>query len=517
MKTKNNRVIFFDTTLRDGEQSPGASLNTAEKVQIANQLAKLGVDVIEAGFPASSPGDFEAVKLIAQKVSGPIIAGLCRAHQKDIDACWDAVKYAKNPRIHIFLATSDIHIEKKLQKTRGAVLQMAINSVKYARTLCKDVEFSAEDAVRSNFDYLCKVIESVIDAGATTVNIPDTVGYAMPQEYGTMIKNLIACVRNINKAVVSVHCHNDLGLAVANSLSALSNGARQIECTINGIGERAGNAALEEIVMSLKTRKPFFNLTYGINTHEIARTSKLVSTLTGIPVQPNKAIVGENAFAHEAGIHQDGVLKERLTYEIMNPEDVGVNSNTLVLGKHSGRHALAKRLKDMGYTTLKQSELETIFAKFKVLADKKKYVFDDDISALVEEDMVKIPKTYTLEYLHTASGLGVIPTATMRVSKLLGKASGKKNILQEASCGDGPVDAAYKAVEKITGYKLTLTDYAIRAVSAGKDAQGEVNLKVKYNGKSYVGRSASTDIIEASVKAYLQTVNKIAAESQKKK
>jgi len=517
MKTKNNRVIFFDTTLRDGEQSPGASLNTAEKVQIANQLAKLGVDVIEAGFPASSPGDFEAVKVIAQKVPGPIIAGLCRAHQKDIDACWGAVKYAKKPRIHLFIATSDIHIEKKLQKTREDVLQMAINGVKYAKSLCKDVEFSAEDAVRSNFDYLCKVIESVIDAGATTVNIPDTVGYAMPQEYGTMIKNLIERVKNINKAIVSVHCHNDLGLAVANSLAALSNGARQVECTINGIGERAGNAALEEIVMSLKTRKPFFNLKYGINTREIARTSKLVSTLTGITVQPNKAIVGENAFAHEAGIHQDGMLKEPLTYEIMNPEDVGVNANALVLGKHSGRHALAKRLKDMGYTTLKHGELETIFAKFKVLADKKKYVFDDDISALVEEDMVKIPKTYTLEYFHTASGLGVIPTATMRISKLLGKAYGKKNILQEASCGDGPVDAAYKAVEKITGYKLTLTDYAIRAVSAGKDAQGEVNLKVKYNGKSYVGRSASTDIIEASVRAYLQAVNRIAAESQKKK
>lgn len=505
---ERNRIIFFDTTLRDGEQSPGASLNIKEKIQIAKQLAKLGVDVIEAGFPASSPGDFESVKLVAKEVRGPVIAGLSRANEKDILACWNAVKHAKKPRIHTFIATSDIHIKRKFRKTREEVLNLAVNAVRYARKLCSDVEFSAEDAVRSDFKYLCKVVESVIAAGATTVNIPDTVGYAIPEEFGAMIASLKSQVKNINRVVLSVHCHNDLGLSVANSLAAVSSGARQVECTINGLGERAGNAALEEIVMAIKTRKDMFNLQHGINTKEIYKTSKLVSKLTGIVVQPNKSVVGANAFAHEAGIHQDGVLKERTTYEIMKPQDVGVPSSKLVLGKHSGRHAFIKRLKELGYT-LGQQEAEKVFAKFKALADKKKCVFDDDIVALAEENISKLPETYILEYLNTSSGTGIIPTATVRVAKSV--KSSKRVIIQEAACGDGPVDATYKAIDKITSVKPRLADYSLRAISGGKDAQGEVSVKVEYKGVTYTGRGTSTDIIEASAKSYLQAINKIEA------
>lgn len=513
---KNNKVIFFDTTLRDGEQSPGASLNIKEKIEVAKQLARLGVDVIEAGFPVSSTGDFESVKLIAQKIRGPIIAGLCRANEKDILACWNAVKHSKKPRIHTFIATSDIHIKRKLRKTRQEVIDIAVKAVRYARKLCRDVEFSAEDAVRSDFDYLCNIVEAVIAAGATTVNIPDTVGYAMPGEFGTMIKNLRSRVRNINKIVLSVHCHNDLGLGVANSLAALVNGARQVECTVNGIGERAGNAALEEIVMSLRTRKNYYGFSYGINTKEIYKASRLVSMLTGIAVQRNKSVVGANAFAHEAGIHQDGMLKERSTYEIMKPEDVGVPSSTLVLGKHSGRHALVKRLKDLGYS-LNNQEIESVFSKFKDLADRKKYVYDDDIVALVEEDMSNLPETYILDYLNTSSGTGIIPTATIRLAKSLKAQKKGKNvkrvIIQEAACGDGPVDAAYKAIDKITSLKLKLIDYSLRAISSGKDAQGEVNVKIEHKGATFTGRGTSTDIIESSAKAYLQAVNKIIAAS----
>lgn len=507
-----NRVIFFDTTLRDGEQSPGASLNIKEKLEVAHQLARLGVDVIEAGFPISSPGDFESVKLVAREIKGPVIAGLCRANEKDIIACWKAVKYSKRPRIHTFIATSDIHIKKKLQKTREQVLEIAINSVRFAKKLCADVEFSAEDAVRSDFEYLCKVVEAVIDAGASTVNIPDTVGYAIPEEFGAMIKNLRLCVRTIDKIVLSVHCHNDLGLAVANSLAAISNGARQVECTVNGIGERAGNAALEELVMSLKTRKDLFNLEYGIKTSEIFKSSRLVSTLTGIPVQPNKSVVGSNAFAHEAGIHQDGMLKERRTYEIMRPQDVGIPSNKLVLGKHSGRHALYKRLKELGYAVGRE-KLEKIYERFKELADKKKVIFDDDIIVLGEEGANELPKTFSLEYLNTSSGSGIIPTATVRLKKNEKQKQHKKKkaIFQEAACGDGPVDAAYKAIDKIVGLKAQLIDYNLRAVSVGKDAQGEVNVKVKHKGITFSGRGISTDIIEASAKAYLQAINKIIA------
>ena len=506
---EHTKVIFFDTTLRDGEQSPGASMNIAEKIEIARQLARLGVDVIEAGFPISSPGDFESVKLVAQNIKGPSIAGLCRASEKDITACWNAVKYSKKPRIHTFIATSDLHIEKKLQKTREEVLDIAVRAVRFAKKYCEDVQFSAEDSSRSDLDYLCSVVEAVIDAGATTVNIPDTVGYAVPEEFGALIRTLKERVPNINKTILSVHCHNDLGLSVANSLAALVNGARQVECTINGIGERAGNAALEEIVMTLKTRKKYYGASFGIKTEEIYKASKLVSSLSGIPVQPNKSIVGANAFAHEAGIHQDGILKERRTYEIMRPQDVGVPASQLVLGKHSGRHALIKRLKDIGYS-LGPVDIERVYARFKELADKKKCVFDDDIAAIVEEGMGTPVEKFTLDYLNTSSGSGIIPTATVSIAVQRKSSKDKPEILHEAACGDGPVDASYRAIDKIVQLNVRLADYSLRAVSSGKDAQGEVSVKVESDGIMFTGRGTSTDIMEASARAYLQALNKIA-------
>ncbi|MEA5000907.1 MAG: 2-isopropylmalate synthase [Endomicrobiaceae bacterium] len=502
---KKDKVLFFDTTLRDGEQSPGASMNLKEKIQVAHQLANMGVDIIEAGFPISSPGDFESVKSIAQQIKGPVIAGLARANEKDITACWESVKYSKNPRIHIFIATSDLHIEKKLQKTRQEVFDMAVRSVKFAKKFCDDIEFSAEDASRSDIKYLCSVIEAVIDAGAKTVNIPDTVGYKMPEEFGSLIATVKNTVPNISKAVISVHCHNDLGLAVANSLAAISNGARQVECTVNGIGERAGNAALEEIVMALKTREYFFNVGYNLKTKEIYKSSKLVSNITGVLVQPNKAVVGANAFAHESGIHQDGMLKDRNTYEIMSPEAVGVPESLLVLGKHSGRHAFTRRIKDLGYT-LEAPIMESLFERFKILADKKKCVFDDDIIALVEEGISGVKETYFIDYVHVTSGVSVIPTATVRLKKT---DKSKTETIQEASCGTGPVDAIYQAINKITGMKVDLVDYSLRAVSVGEDAQGEVNIKVKYKDSVYTGKGTSTDITEASAKAYVHAINKI--------
>ncbi|MDD5021510.1 MAG: 2-isopropylmalate synthase [Endomicrobiaceae bacterium] len=502
---KKDKVLFFDTTLRDGEQSPGASMNLKEKIQVAHQLANMGVDIIEAGFPISSPGDFESVKLIAQQVKGPSIAGLARANEKDITACWNSVKYSKKPRIHTFLATSDLHIEKKLQKTREQVFDMAVKAVKFAKKYCDDVEFSAEDASRSDVKYLCSIVEAVIDAGATTVNIPDTVGYKMPEEFGGLIATIKKNVPNIDKAIISVHCHNDLGLAVANSLSAILNGARQVECTVNGIGERAGNAAIEEIVMALKTREYYYNVGYNLKTKEIYKSSKLISNITGIIVQPNKAVVGANAFAHESGIHQDGMLKDRNTYEIMLPETVGVPESLLVLGKHSGRHAFSKRIKDLGYT-LEPAILESLFDRFKGLADKKKCVFDDDIVALIEEGISGVQETYSIDYVNVTSGVNVIPTATVRLHK-----TDKSHVstIQEASCGTGPVDAIYQAIDKITKMKVELVDYSLRAVSGGEDAQGEVNIKVKYKDSTYTGKGTSTDITEASAKAYIHAINKI--------
>ncbi|MBI3003314.1 MAG: 2-isopropylmalate synthase [candidate division NC10 bacterium] len=500
----STRIVIFDTTLRDGEQSPGYSMNTKEKVEMAKQLARLNVDVIEAGFPIASNDDFEAVKAVsvALKGSGPVIAGLCRTKFQDIDRAWEALQHSDRPRIHTFTATSDIHMNYKLNMTREEVLESAVAAVKRARNYTNNVEFSAEDAHRTDQDFLCAIMEEAIKAGATTINIPDTVGYGLFWEFGERIRNLMNRVPNIDKAVVSVHCHNDLGLAVANSLAGVLNGARQVECTINGIGERAGNASLEEIVMALRTRKDLVGMDTGLRTEEIYRTSKLLQSITGIGVQPNKAIVGANAFAHEAGIHQHGMLKSKLTYEIMTPESVGVPQSRLVLGKHSGRHAFKKRLEDLGIT-LAEEQLNKAFGRFKDLCDKKKEVFDSDLLAIVEEQVLEVPETYMLTHLQFTSGTGIVPTATIRLTK-------ETVVLQESGWGDGPVDACYKAIDQITGLHPTLRDYQLRAVTSGKDAQGEVTVTLEVNGSTVVGRGTSTDVIEASVRAYLNAVNKIA-------
>lgn len=500
----SNRVYIFDTTLRDGEQSPGVSLNVQEKLEIAKQLQKLGVDIIEAGFPIASQGDFEGVKAVAETIKGVTICGLARASFKDIDRAWEAVKNAEQARIHTFIATSNIHLKHKLRMSREQVLEAAVAAVKHAKQYTSDVEFSAEDSFRSEPDFLCQVVEAAIAAGATTINLPDTVGYAIPNEFGDFIKNVMSRVPNIDQAVISVHCHNDLGLAVANSLAAVANGALQVECTVNGIGERAGNTSLEEIVMSLYTRHPLFDKTTDIKTEEIYRTSRLVSNLTGMRVQPNKAIVGKNAFAHESGIHQDGVLKERTTYEIMNPKMIGLNINNIVLGKHSGRHAIKDRVSELGYN-LSDEEIEKTFVKFKALADKKKEIKDEDLAAIVENEVLTVPETYKLEYLHISSGTQVIPTATIRLSR-------NGEAIEEAACGDGPVDAIYNAIDKLTGISSTLQLYNLHAVTGGKDALGEVTVKINPNQgskKIYLGRGVSTDILEASAKSYLNAVNKI--------
>jgi 2-isopropylmalate synthase len=504
----NEKIIIFDTTLRDGEQSPGASLNINEKLEIARQLAILGVDVIEAGFPITSPGDFEAVKRVAKAVKGPAICGLSRAVEKDIDAAYDALKYAGRPRVHIVLATSKIHMQYKLKKAADEILKLAVASVKYAKAKCSDVEFSLEDASRTERDFLYKVVESVIAVGATTVNIADTVGYIMPYEFSDVIKGVKNNVPNIEKCVISVHCHNDLGLSVSNSLAAVLSGARQVECTINGLGERAGNASLEEIVMAIKTRSDAFKgLTTGINTKELYKTSRMVSKLTGMVVQANKAIVGSNAFSHESGIHQDGVLKERTTYEIMKPEDVGFEESKLVLGKHSGRHAFAERLKKLGFD-LDKEKIDKAFDKFKSLADKKKEIFDEDLETIVDEEISRIPEKYNLLHFYIASGDEVKPTATIKL-----KYSGK--ILEATSTGDGPVDACYKAADKIMGLNGKLIDYQIRSVTGGKDALGEVSVRISAKGNIFSGRGASTDIIEASIKAYVNAANRFVYKNRK--
>jgi 2-isopropylmalate synthase len=500
-----DRVIIFDTTLRDGEQSPGFSMNTQEKLEMARQLARLNVDVIEAGFPISSDEDFEAVREVAKQVGtlegAPIICGLSRVGLMDIDRAWEAVKYARRPRIHTFVATSDIHLKYKLRKSRAEVLKAAVEAVTHARAYCEDVEFSPEDASRSEFDYMCDVLEAVIDAGACTINIPDTVGYAIPEEWFNRIMKIRERVKNSNRAIISVHCHNDLGQAVANSLAAIRAGARQIECTINGIGERAGNASLEEIVMALRTRRDFFETDTQVRSEEIFRTSRLLSHITGVHVQPNKAIVGENAFAHEAGIHQDGVLKEKLTYEIMRPEDIGRDANKLVMGKHSGRHALAARLKDLGFD-LDEAELGKAFKKFKDLADKKKEIFDEDLIAITKDEIAQVPETYSLDYLHMVSGTGVVPSATVRIKK-------DNEVFQDSGVGDGPVDAVLNAIDAITGLKGRLQDYQIRAVTSGKDALGEVSIKVDFDGTVVPGKASSTDVVEASARAYINALNRL--------
>ena len=494
------QIKIFDTTLRDGEQTPGVNLNIQEKLEIARQLAKLGVDVIEAGFAISSPGDFEAVKAVAQNVRGITIASLCRTIEKDIDRAWEAVQYAEKPRIHTFIATSDIHMKYKLKMSEDEVLERAIAMVKYSKKFCEDVEFSAEDASRTRIEFLYKVIEAVIKAGATVVNIPDTVGYSTPVEFGRLIKNVKENVSNIQKADISVHCHNDLGLAVANTLAAMADGAVQLESTINGLGERAGNASVEEIIMGINTRKDYYNVTHNIDTTQIYRTSKLVCSLSGVFVQPNKAIVGANAFAHESGIHQHGVLNEKTTYEIMTPESVGLAQNRMVLGKLSGKHAFEDRIKELGYT-LSSEEIQNAFEKFKSLADKKKVVLDKDIEALVEEKLSEVPEIFELDSFQISSGNKTIATATVSLKR-------ESGTITEAATGDGPVDAAFNAMERATGINLELEDYSLKAVTEGKDALGEVAVRVFKNDKYLIGKGVSTDIIEASVKAYLNAINR---------
>jgi 2-isopropylmalate synthase len=496
------RVIIFDTTLRDGEQSPGATLNIEEKIEIAKQLARLGVDVIEAGFAISSQGDFDAVQRIAREVKGPVIASLARVRKQDIERAWEALCEAERPRLHVFISSSDIHLQHLFKLTREEALAQTREMVAYARSLCQDVEFSAQDATRSDMDFLCQMVESAIDAGATTINLPDTVGFTTPGEYEQMILTVLDKVPNIGKAIISVHCHNDLGMAVSNSLTALKAGARQVECTINGIGERAGNAAMEEIVMALATRQDIYNLFTNVDTSQIYRTSRMVSTFTGIPVQPNKAIVGSNAFAHESGIHQDGMLKEKRTYEIMDASAVGQSETNLVLGKHSGRHAFRKKLEELGYE-LKDEELNQLFFEFKQLCDKKKTINDRDLVALVMDQVqTENEAAYRLEQFQVTTGGRIVPTATVKLITADG------SIVTEAATGDGPLDAACKAINRLTGLDCAIAEFNLSAVTSGEDALGEATMKVNYKGRTVNGRGTDTDIIAASVKAYLYAVNK---------
>jgi len=508
-KQMNDKITIFDTTLRDGEQSPGASLNLYEKVEIARQLDKLGVDVIEAGFPISSPAQFEAVHRIGGEVSA-VVAGLARALEADIEAVRKALEHAEHYRIHTFMGTSDIHITQKfgderygkdLTEKRARVIQMACDAVAYAKTFTEDVEFSPEDAGRTDISYLAEVIEAVIAAGATTVNIPDTTGYTMPGEFGEKIAQLKQRVPNIDDAVISVHCHNDLGLAVANSLTAIANGARQVECTINGIGERAGNASLEEIVMALKVRADLWDCHTTINTHEIMNTSRMVSSYTGMLVQPNKAIVGENAFAHESGIHQDGMLKNRDTYEIISPEAVGISESKIILGRHSGRHGLKVRLKTLGYQ-LDKEQLAQVYKQFLELADKKIEVFDDDLRAIMGDVLEQEKGFYKLDYLQVILGTTTVPSATVRV--LAGE-----EMFEDSATDDGPVAACFGAIKRALGIKteFNLEHYQVRSITGGKSALGEVTLRLKHAGTTYAGRGVSTDTIEASAKAYLEALN----------
>ena len=499
------RIIkVFDTTLRDGEQSPGASLTIGQKVEIAHQLEALGVDIIEAGFPISSDGDFTAVKEVAAVVKNATVCALARSMEKDIIAAGKATENAVHPRIHIFCATSEIHLKYKLKRAHQEIVKLSVDAIRLAKSIVDDVEFSPEDASRTKPEFLRQVVQAVIEAGATTVNIPDTVGYATPEHFYEIIADLVANVPNISQAVISVHCHNALGLAVANSLAAVRAGAGQVECTINGLGERAGNCSLEEIVMTLKFRHDHYNISTNIDTSQIYKTSRMVSSLTGMQVQRNKAIVGINAFAHEAGIHQHGVLADASTYEIMRPEDVGVPKTALVLGKHSGRHAYQQRISDLGYT-LSDEQLTAAVAALKTLADKKKEIFREDIEAVVEDMLESVASGWKLDSLQISSGSKMIPTATICLRNPDGE------LFQDAGTGDGPIDAVYSAIGRITGLTAKLAEYSIRAITGGKEAQGEVYIKLRYNDASYRGRAFSTDIIEASALAYLQAINRIIA------
>ena len=499
-RNEADRVRIFDTTLRDGEQSPGISLNRTEKLEIAHQLARLGVDVIEAGFPITSPGDFEAVQAIAREVHGPVICGLARTGVQDIDAAWNAIKDSERPRIHTFIATSDIHIERKLQTTREDVKGQARAAVAHAKQYTDDVEFSPEDGSRSDVEFMAEVIQIAIDEGATTINVPDTVGYTMPAEYQAMFEELYRLVPDLRDVVVSVHCHNDLGLAVANSFAGLTAGCRQVECAVNGIGERAGNASLEEIVMLLHTRESSVGLWTGIETREIARTSRLVSRLTGYAVQPNKAIVGRNAFAHEAGIHQDGVLKERTTYEIMDAETIGLEANSIVLGKHSGRHALRKALEELGFQ-VEGAALNTAFRRFKDIADKKKKVTALDLEAIVSDEMRQSPTAFGLESFEVEASSTRAPLATVIVRLPSGR------LAEGSFTGDGPVDAFFSALNQATGHEARLKEYHVSAVTGGRDALGEVTVLLELDGELASGQGVSTDILEASGKAYLRALS----------
>ncbi len=495
-------IKIFDTTLRDGEQSPGASMNVEEKLRVAKQLAHLRVNIIEAGFAVSSPGDFEAIKTIGAEVDGPVICSLARAKEGDIKKAWDALRDVTKKRIHTFHSTSDIHLKYQFRISREEALKRSVEMVKLARSYVEDVEFSPMDATRSDISYLCEVIEAVIDAGASTVNIPDTVGYSIPNEFGALIKTIYDRVKNIKEVVISVHCHNDLGLAAANSLSAVLNGAGQIECTVNGIGERAGNCSMEEVVMALRTRRDVFNADTNINTEEIMRSSRLVTKVTGMSVQPNKAIVGDNAFAHESGIHQDGLLKEKSTYEIIKPETIGLHKTRFVLGKHSGRHAFRMRLDELGYK-VSDDELNSAFERFKKLADQKKDIYDEDIEALVSEEVKRIPETYSLIDLSIVAGINREPTATVKLKV-------GEELIEKTEHGDGPVDAVYKAIVSITGTKSNLLKFEVKGITGGTDALGEVMVSLEEDGRSVRGSGADTDIIIASAKAYINALNKLA-------
>lgn len=495
-------IRIFDTTLRDGEQSPGASMNIEEKILVAKQLARLNVDIIEAGFAFSSPGDFEAIQRIAQEVEGPVICSLARAKPEDIDRAWEALKGAPKCRIHTFLSSSDIHLKHQFRMTREEALKRAVEMVRHARGYVEDVEYSPMDATRSDLSYLCEVVEAVVEAGAGTVNIPDTVGYTTPQEFGQIIRTLRERVRGINQAIISVHCHNDLGLAVANSMAAIYAGAGQVECTINGIGERAGNASLEEIAMGLRTRTDFYQADTKIHTEEISKASRLVSNITGMVVQPNKAIVGANAFAHTSGIHQDGLLKDKSTYEIMRPESIGLTQSRLVMGKLSGRHAFREELAGLGYT-LSDQELQEAFERFKRLADQKKELYEEDLETIVNKAVTKVPERYSLKGLHVESGLEQRPSATVELMM-------DGHVSKETGTGDGPVDAVYRTIAAMTETKSLLRAYIVKAITGGTDAQGEVSVRVEENGETVTGHGSDTDIIIASAQAYLNALNKLA-------
>jgi 2-isopropylmalate synthase len=498
----SNRIYIFDTTLRDGEQSPGASLNVQEKLEIARQLERLGVDVIEAGFPVSSPGDFQAVQEVCKIVKNATVCGLTRAVMKDIDVAADALKGAVRPRIHTGLGVSDSHLEHKLKMTREQAMERGVSAVKHAKQYVEDVEYFLEDSGRADVDYLCRVIEEVIKAGATVINIPDTTGFATPDEYGARIRTVVERVPNIDKAIISVHCHDDLGLAVANSLAGVMNGARQIECTINGIGERAGNTSLEEVVMAMKVRNDFFKTQTGIDTREIYNTSRMVSNLTGILVQPNKAIIGANAFAHSSGIHQDGVLKERTTYEIIDPKDVGIPESSILLTARSGRHALTFRLGELGFK-LNENQVDKVYERFLKVADQKKMVYDEDLEAIVADETSTVHVSYELLQVQVSSGDHNIPTATVQLRDMDGK------VVTDSAHGTGPVDAIYRAINRIINVENDLIEFSIQAVTQGIDALAEVTIRIRQNNDIYTGRAAHTDICVASAKSYMHALNRL--------